>query len=174
MIIDWIKIEEEPYRAGYRKMIKKKFQLPDGKVADFDIKNEGPAVCVLALTENNTVLLVRQYRPGPEKILLEMPGGGMRGDEEAEEAMRRELLEETGYAGDIKFVGLSMDCAYSTMRRYNFVATNCRKIQEAMLDETEFVDVVEVSLEDFRKHLRTGELTDVESGYLGLDYLELL
>lgn len=172
--MEWKKIKEEPLQAGFRKLLKKTFQLPDGKIQKFDIKHEGPAVCVLALTEDDNVILVKQYRPGMEKILHEMPGGVVDGCEKPEDAIKRELLEETGYTGDIQFVGTSHDCAYSTMFRYNFVATNCRKIEEQNLDELEFAEVVEMSLNDFREHLRSGELTDVESGYLGLDFLKLL
>ncbi|MBF0299713.1 MAG: NUDIX hydrolase [Oligoflexia bacterium] len=170
----WEKIKEEPFRVGFRKLLKRTFKLPDGKVVDFDVKHEGPAVCILVFTTNNKIILAKQFRPGPEKVLFEMPGGVIEKGEEPKQAAKRELLEETGYSGDLKFVGTSLDCAYSTMIRYVFVATNCQKTQEQKLDDTEFVDVIEVTLEDFRKHLRTGELTDVECGYLGLDYLGLL
>ncbi len=170
----WKKIKEEPFGAGFRKLLKKTFRLPDGKIHDFDIKHEGPAVCVLALTENNNVVLVKQYRPGMEKVLLEMPGGAINKYEEPINAIKRELLEETGYTGDVELVGTSHDCAYSTMFRYNFVATNCRKVGDQKLNDTEFAEVIKMSIEDFRNHLRSGELTDVENGYLGLDYLKLL
>jgi transcriptional regulator of acetoin/glycerol metabolism len=60
------------------------------------------------------------------------------------------------------------------MVRYNFVAKNCHKIQEQKLEDNEFVEIVKMNLADFRKHLQSGELTDVESGYLCLDYLKLL
>lgn len=160
--------------AGFRKMIKRTFQLPDDRVVDFDIKQEGPAVCVLALTGDNKIILTKQFRPGPEKILLELPGGAVEAGEKSEEAIKREFLEETGYTGDFKFVNTSLDCAYSTMLRYNFVAANCRKIQEQNPEENEFIEVVEMSLDDFKKYLRTGELTDVETGFIGLDYLNLL
>ncbi len=174
MISIWKKIKEEPFKAGFRKLIKKTFQLSDQRVVDFDIKNEGPVVCALVITKDNKVVLVKQFRPGPEKILLELPGGMIEAGEEAEKAMARELLEETGYAGEIKFVGTSLDCAYSTMLRCNFVVINCEKIQEQKLDENEFAEVVEMPMVEFRKHLQTGELTDIESGYLGLDFLGLL
>ncbi len=117
----WKKIKEEPFNAGFRKFLKKTFQLPDGKIQDFDIKHESPAVCVLALSENNNVILVKQFRPGMEKILYEMPGGAVDGDEKPIDAIKRELLEETGHTGDIEFVGTSYDCAYSTMLRYIFI-----------------------------------------------------
>ena len=153
---------------------RKIFEMPDGKVEDYDIKHEGVAVCVLALTKDNNVVLAKQFRPGMEKELLEMPGGGLEGNESPEEAMRRELLEETGYTGELELVGSSYECAYSTRLRYTFVAKNCYKSGEQKLDDTEFVEVVEMGLADFREHLRSGELTDVECGYLGLDYLDLL
>jgi|SRR3989339_325876 len=174
MIENWKKVKEEPFKAGFRKLIKKTFQLPNNKIVDFDIKQEGPAVCVLALTKDNNVILAKQFRPGPEKILLELPGGLIDQKESPENAAKREFLEETGYTGDFQLVGESLDCAYSTMIRYNFVATNCHKIQEQKLEDNEFTEVVEMSLEDFKKHLRSGQLTDVESGYMGLDYLKLL
>ena len=174
MIEDWKKIKEESFKTGFRELIKKTFQLPNNKIINFDIKQEGPAVCVLALTKNNNVVLVKQFRPGPEKILLEMPGGNIEKNEKPENAIKREFLEETGYTGDFQFAGKSLDCAYSTMIRYNFIATNCHRIKEQKLDNNEFAEIVEMSLEDFKKHLRSGQLTDVESGYMGLDYLKLL
>lgn len=67
-----------------------------------------------------------------------------------------------------------MDCGYSTMDRYCFVATECEKKAEPKNDENEFIEVVLMPLKDFRDHLRGGRLTDVEIGYLGLDYLNLL
>ena len=172
MITEWEIIKKEPYRAGYRKMIKIFFKLPDSRVVDFDIKKEGPAACVLAITENSNVILAQQYRPGPGKILMELPGGGINTNEKPEDDIKRELLEETGYTGDFKFVGTTLDCAYSTMIRYNYLATNCKKIQEPKNEENEFIDVIKLPLKEFKKLLRSGQMTDIESGYLCLDFLE--
>jgi ADP-ribose pyrophosphatase len=172
MTIEWKKIKEEPYRAGYRKMIKRFFKLPDNRTVDFDIKHEGPAACILAITEDNKVVLAKQYRPGPEKILMELPGGRIDPGENAEEGIRRELLEETGYSGNIQFVGTTLDCAYSTMIRYNYIVINCKKIQEPKNEANEFIEVVELPLKEFKQLLRSGEMTDIESGYLCLDFLE--
>lgn len=48
------------------------------------------------------------------------------------------------------------------------------KDRRTKFDESEFIEIVKMSLSDFRKHLRSGELTDIESGYMGLDFLNLL
>lgn len=174
MAISWTKLSEGPLRAGFRAVVRRAFRLPDGTAADFDIKQEGPVVCALALTARNTVILARQFRPGPEMILAELPGGAVDAGETPEDAVRRELIEETGYTGDIQYVGSAFDCAYSTRVKHSFVATSCYKVSEPQHSEHEFVEVVEIGLDKFRAHLRSGRLTDVEAGYLGLDFLKLL
>ena len=151
------------------------FKLPNGKEADFYIKNEADTVCILALTEDKRVILVQQFRPGPLEVLLELPGGDIEEGEALEEAGARELLEETGYAaGKTELVVKALDCAYSTRWRYCLVATGCKKVAEPQNTDTEIVSVELMSLNDFREHLRSGKLTDIEVGYLGLDYLGLL
>lgn len=170
----WKKVEEVSLRAGYRRLLSRKFQLPDGRIEEFTIKDEGRVACILALTPDQRVILAKQYRPGPEKILLELPGGGIEVGESSEDAACRELLEETGYRGEMRFICEPLDDAYSTIRRFVFVATNCVKVQEPQLDENEFIEVVTLSLAEFRDHLRGGQLTDIEVGYLGLDALGFL
>ncbi|MDX9970373.1 MAG: NUDIX hydrolase [Candidatus Gracilibacteria bacterium] len=174
MIESWKKIKETPFKAGFRNLLNRVFILPNGKTADFDVMNSGKVACVLALTNEKKIVLASQFRPGPEKILHELPGGCVEKGEEPIDAIQRELLEETGYTGDFEFVGTSLNGAYTTMIKYNFVAKNCKKIQEPQTDDTEFCEVLEMPLEDFRKHLRSGELSDVATGYLGLDHLGLL
>jgi len=170
----WQKNDEKLIRDGFRKIVLKSFTLPDGQKKDFEIKKESSVACILAITKENKVLLTKQFRPGPEKIFLELPGGVIDDNESPETAASRELLEETGFAGSLKFLATIPRCAYSTGWRYAFVATGCEKVAAQELDETEFIEVLEMSLEDFRNHLRSGQLSDVHVGYLGLDYLGLL
>ncbi|HHH12452.1 MAG TPA: NUDIX hydrolase, partial [Candidatus Moranbacteria bacterium] len=114
------------------------------------------------------------FRPGPNCILNELPGGYIDENETPEQAALRELLEETGYKGNAQFVTNAFDCAYSTMQRACVVITDCEKVADQKLDKDEFAQVVTVTLEDFKKILRSGKNTDIEVGYLGLDYLGLL
>ena len=171
MIEPWQKLGEQPLQLGYRQILRRTFRLPDGRVDDFEIKHEPQVVCILALTEEHQVILARQFRPGPEKILLELPGGCIEASESPQQAAERELLEETGFRGTLQFVGASLDDAYTTLVRHNFVATACWKQQEPQSGEGEFTEAVLMPLADFRQHLRGGQLTDIETGYLGLDYL---
>ncbi|MEI9966809.1 MAG: NUDIX hydrolase [Candidatus Moraniibacteriota bacterium] len=83
------------------------FELPNGEVADFYVKKEKDNVCILALTRDKEVILARQFRPGPEEILFELPGGGIDAGRNARTAAIRELLEETGIPGEYAICGQS-------------------------------------------------------------------
>jgi len=177
MNTSWKKIKEEKYRAkaGYRKLVTKTFDFPDGYSAIYDILDNPGAVCILVLTPQNKVVMVKIFRPGPEKILMEMPGGFIDTNEDPRKAAERELFEETGYKGEMEFIGKVYDDAYSNMVRYCFVSKNSKKVKVPKWEDDEkTMEIIKISLLDFRKHLRSGEMTDVEVGYLCLDYLNLL
>ena len=165
---------QQAYKKYSRKIDEVIFELPDGSTSDFYVKTEGPASSILALTSDNNVVLVKQFRVGPKEVLDELPGGFVDPNEDPKETARREFIEETGYDGDFEFVGTCLDDAYSTMERYCYVAKNCKKVGEPQNTQTEQTEVVLLPLDEFRKRLRAGRMTDVEVGYMGLDHLNLL
>jgi len=171
---DWRKLDERRIRDGWAAVIGRRYEMPDGETLEFEIKAEGPTAVVLALTPAQEVVLVREFRPGVEEELLELPGGLIEGDEAPTDAARRELLEETGYAGDFQYIGGMVDCAYSTRIRHVCIATNAVAVAEPTPQAGEFPEVVTMPLDDFREHLRDGRLTDVGPGYRALDALNLL
>ncbi len=174
MTTPWQRTNETIQYAGYRKIVRRTYRMPDGRSEDFEIFETLRVVTILAITPEQKVLLAKQFRPGPERVLLELPGGAVEPDETPEIAARRELLEETGCEGELHFVADSWSAAYSTMHHYNYVALNCRSVADPRLDANEFIELVELSLDEFRSLLRSGQLTDVATGYLGLDFLGLL
>ena len=107
-----------------------------------------------ALTEDNKVIMVRQYRHGLGEISIELPGGVIDKGESAIEAMARELREETGYEFDsIEEIGkVSPNPATSTNYMHMFLAKGGRKVAEQSLDETEDVEVLFYTVDEL-KHL---------------------
>ena len=156
-----------------RKVEEVVFLTPANKKEKYWIRDEKNVATVLALTPEKKVILCQQFRVGPKKVLSELPGGLINDGEDPKKAAERELLEETGYKGKMELVTAYFDDGYSTRVSYAFVATNCKKVASQKLDPTEFINVQLFSLEKFRKLLRSGQMTDVEVGYFGLDYLGL-
>jgi ADP-ribose pyrophosphatase len=165
----WRKQSEELIYSRYRKILSRRFETPEG-VRDFEIKLEEDGAAVVALTPDRKVVLVREFRPGTEEWLVELPGGNVDEGEDASAAAARELLEDTGYTATLRDAGAIVDCAYSTRRRHVFVADDAMRKH----DSAEGLELVLMSLDEFREHLRSGRLTDVGAGYRGLDELGLL
>ncbi len=102
-----VKKRETVFQKYGRGVERVDFELPNGEVADFYVKKEKDNVCILALTRDKEVILARQFRPGPEEILFELPGGGIDAGRNARTAAIRELLEETGIPGEYAICGQS-------------------------------------------------------------------
>lgn len=151
-----------------------RFRLPTGATGNFYLKKVGRLTAALVLTKEKKIVLVQQFRPGPERVHWELPGGRIENHETPRQAIVREVLEESGYKGKIRRLGESTNNVYSTLMRTHFVITDAIKIAEPNYDEFEYGRVCLVSLRQFRQLLRKGMMSDVETGYLGLDALGLL
>lgn len=128
-------------------------RMPNGTLIDDYYVLEYPGwVNAIALTEENEVILIRQYRHAAEKVILELPGGCIDPGEDPEQAVIRELLEETGY----QFESLEPLCTLyanpSTAGNIttSFLAKGGRKTQEQHLDGREEIEVLKVSLDEFK------------------------
>lgn len=172
----WEKVHEEVHEcpAGYRKTKMKRFVMPDGEEQDFDIRVIRPAVSILAITSDNKLVLVRQFRPGPEIIVNEIPSGEIDPGETAEQAAARELLDETGYRGALKEAGMYQSGCYSEGHTRVFVATDCEYVREPRKEGASPLQAVIVPVHEFRQMLREGRTMHVGASYFALDYLNLL
>jgi len=136
-----------------------KCEVANGKVFEPTVLEFRPWANVLALTRNNEAVLVKQYRHGVQDILLELPGGIVDDDENPLDAVRRELLEETGYStSNIVEVGkLYPNPAIQTNMMHCFLARDVDKVDVQKLDETEEIEVHLVPLEDLITMAKRGD-----------------
>lgn len=133
-----------------------KLEMPNGNIKEEYYVLEYPTwVNMVALTEDNQVIFVKQYRHGAGKIMVELPAGVVEDNEDPEIAARRELLEETGYAfDDISYVcELFANPATSGNITYTYLLTGGRKVQEQELDPSEDIEVVLMDLQKAKQFL---------------------
>lgn len=172
----WVKKSERVEKVGYRTIVHKLFELPNGKDYEFTVL-EKPGVChvaTIALTKDNKIIIVREFRPGPEKFMDEIPGGSVEPGEDLAEAAARELSEEAGYlVGTITSLGEVHKDAYNSATWHYFFAEDCVPSEKGQqLEETEFAEVMLISVEELIEGAKMGRMTDTEAVFLAYDKLK--
>lgn len=131
-----------------------------GKIHDFYVTHLADGVHVIALTADQQVVLVRQFRAGSGRDSLETPGGLLDAGEDPCAAGARELLEETGYAGDPpEMLGTIYPIpALLSMRISTIVIRNARPIAEPHLDQGEELSVELFPAQDIPALITSGRI----------------
>lgn len=131
-------------------------EMSDGRIVDDYYVLEYPAFAnALAITEDNKVLMVRQYRQAAGIVSLEIPGGVVDAGEDPAAAIKRELLEETGYEfTQIDLVSvLYPNPSTANNQCFCYLATGGKKVKEAKLDDLEELVVEEYTIDEVKQLL---------------------
>lgn len=171
----WTRVAEELlYDGDHLSMARRHYRRPGGAEASFEVTLQAPGVSVLALTSDDRVVLVCEFRPGPERVVFDLPSGFMDPGEKPAAAASRELAEETGYRGALREVGRTTPHAYSSEVRHVFVARDCCRSADPDPQEDEDIQIELVTVDELRLMLRNDQLTVVDGAYLALDAAGLL
>ena len=176
---EWQQIDEtEIVYDGWRKIFRKTMRMNNGQefVAEISDKEGFCAAAVIALTPDRRVIIARQFRIGPGKIMEELPGGAVDADEEPGDAAARELLEEVGYqVGSIKPLGAVYKHAWMHTAWHYFLAENCTPDPRGQqLEFGEEIEVELISIEQLIANAKKGVMTDMEAVFLAYDTLKEL
>jgi ADP-ribose pyrophosphatase len=160
----WKRIEPTTItKVGWRTVVSKTFIDNQGQQHIFDTycKEDQEFAAILALTTDNKVIIARQFRVGPEKIMDELPGGFVDSGEDKEAAIRRELLEETGYKADtVEYLGGSHKDTYMNAVWHLFFAEGCVQHAGQDLEAEEDVEVSLISIPQLLDNARHDRMTD--------------
>lgn len=149
-----------------------RFRFPDGTEYEpyYSYSRRDYTVIVASDTEGSYIC-VRQFRHGIREVTTEFPAGGIEredcreygghGDTSAEDALeaaKRELREETGYESDEweHLITVPSNATIADNYAYVYTAKNCRRVSGQDLDDTEFLNVVRLKAEDIEKLIKEG------------------
>ncbi|WP_066193091.1 NUDIX hydrolase [Gracilibacillus timonensis] len=149
--------------------------LPNGENSTRELVKHPGAVAVIALTEENKIVFVRQYRKPLEKALVEIPAGKLEEGEQPETTAIRELEEETGYTTDhLQLIqSFYTSPGFSDEIVHLYLADQLQVLDTPkLLDEDEFVERMELTLEETEELVEKQEIHDAKTVY-ALLYLKL-
>lgn len=162
--------------SPHLKLRKDRVELPNGGVIeDYYVRESRGFVIVFAMTAEKRVVLVRQYKHGIGKVLLELPAGAIDPGETPEQTAAREFAEETGYAGAMEYVGsFATDATNANTVAHLFYAPEVRLTGKQNLGIGEDISVELYTLDEIHAFVRDGTIDSVAhvaSIYLILDRL---
>lgn len=152
-------------------------ELPDGNRAKRELIKHPGAVAVIAITAEGKLILVEQYRKALERSLIEIPAGKIDPGEAPEVTAVRELEEETGYgAKEFSYVqSFATSPGFADEVIHLYLAQGLYAIDNpAAGDEDEFIELLEVTIEQAEDMVATGEIFDAKTAFAVLYAKNLL
>jgi ADP-ribose pyrophosphatase len=165
---------EVAYDGGFLKVSRDRVTLPNGAITHREYIKHPGAVVVLAILDDGSVLLERQFRYPMGRVLIELPAGKIDPGEDILACAKRELQEETGYtASDWQYVTTIHNAiAYSDEHLDLFLARGLTA-GPSKLDEGEFLETFTATPAELLEMVRNGQVTDVKT-IIGAFWLEKL
>lgn len=150
-------------------------KLPNGKMGRREIVKHPGAVAIIAITEENKIVMVEQYRKALERTIIEIPAGKLEKGEEPSACAHRELEEETGYECKSleRIVSFYTSPGFSDEILHLYIAAGLsKKENSAPLDEDEFINLEELTLDEAIQYVKEQKIYDAKTIY-AVQYLQL-
>ncbi|WP_026906616.1 NUDIX hydrolase [Paucisalibacillus globulus] len=149
--------------------------LPNGQEAKREIIKHPGAVAIIPITKDKKIVFVEQYRKPLEKSIIEIPAGKLEPGEEPEKTALRELEEETGYTTKslTKVTSFYTSPGFADELMHIYLTNELEKLDmPPALDEDEFVEILELTLEEAKQYVKEQRIHDAKTNYAIL-YLEM-
>ncbi len=150
------------FNDPWLKVRREKCETPSGKIVEpYYVYDFTTWVGGFSLTKDGKVIMIRQYRHALGEECIEIPGGCVDStDANLEAAIRRELLEETGYQFDkVEHLGgISPNPSTNSNLLHMFLATGGEKVASQSLDENEEIEVLLLSMDELKQLLRENKI----------------
>lgn len=139
-------------------------ELPDGRISQREVVEHKGAVAIVPLLDHDTLVVIRQFRQPAGEVLIEIPAGTLGNNEDPDDCARRELAEEIGYEpGTLtKMFKSYLAPGYSSEMLHTYLATDLRPCPTGR-DEDEFMEIVQIGLDEAVDLIRSGEIKDAKT-----------
>ncbi|HEU4503297.1 MAG TPA: NUDIX hydrolase [Nitrospira sp.] len=138
--------------------------LPNGVTIDLEIVRHPGAAAVVPLKDNETVVLIKQFRHAAGGFIFEIPAGKLHPGEDPRNCAARELEEEVGYqAGKLELLSSIFTAPGFTDEVIHIYKASELSRGRQNLDRDEVLEVVEVSLQEAIEMMRVGKIRDAKT-----------
>ena len=155
---------KEVYKGDFLVIENLKVKLPDGNIGKRDVVRHPGAVAIIAFIDNETILLVEQFRIALNKTMFEIPAGKLEKGEVPLECAHRELEEETGYrAGILEYLGtIATGAGFTDEIIHIYKASELFKGIKGG-DEDEFIEVTHYNINEVKSMIKDGKIIDAKT-----------
>lgn len=165
---------ETIFKGRLLHVVRDEVELPNGHPTTREGILHPGAVVIIPFLDEKTLIMERQYRYMPDQVFIELPAGKLDSGEEHLATGKRELLEETGYVAEnwqfLNYLYPAIGFADEQMALY---AARDLSFQGIDRDDDEFLEIIEIPLDDALEMVRRGEISDAKT-MVGLFWAEKL
>ncbi|MDE1823079.1 MAG: NUDIX hydrolase [Candidatus Micrarchaeota archaeon] len=150
------------YRGRYTAVYKSRLRMPDGRYVDYDVVKQNPAAVILPFLDDDTVVMIREYRPLVKEWLYQLPAGTIEKGDKPIERARAELEEEAGYSSsNLEYLFKSYPTpGRTTETTYYFMATKLKKTRQSLEKD----EMITVKLVRFSKAMQMVKENRIRNG----------
>lgn len=159
----WKLLKTDPiHESKWLSLFSDTYEMPDGQEGSGYLRlKRDDYVVIFAINDKNEVIVEQQFRRGVDKVILELPAGGVNQNESPEETAKRELMEETGYeATNLKSFMLYPQPAYIEQKAYIVFCNFSDTKSQTNLEHDEYIDFELIKLPDLEKMVVENKIYD--------------
>lgn len=155
---------KEIFKGEIIKLYLDKVKLPSGKIATREKIYHPGAVGIVPLNKNGNIFVVKQFRYPIKKVLIEIPAGKIDKNETPHDCAGRELKEEIGAVGGklIHLASFYSSPGFCNEIMHVYLAVDFIK-KENSLEDDEFLQIVELKMEDALSYIKSGKIKDAKT-----------
>ena len=152
------------YQVDAFKLVEENITLDNGITTDVHILRHPGSAAIIPITEDDTIIMIRQYRHSIGGMIWEIPAGTRHSDEKPIDCAKRELREETGYTGQVwhNIGEVALAPGYSDESLHLFIAEHLEPSVQN-LDKDEVLEVREIKFHEAVKMVYSGKIKDVKT-----------